>query len=322
MLGLSASSAAAQNVSNVVSAPNPLESSTAPNTVELQTVANRYNAYIPDSGATASDNSPVAQLLVVPSDLNLIFAQTQVRGELKPPAAPPYGATGPKQMFSIAVEQGCPLLDSGVPLEDVMQQLEITPGTSAERILFKHLGRTPPQPAPSASTDPARHLEAAPAPTHQRGAGQRVLPDLIPFPVHIVPREPHPYRSSGAEAWLTAACEKVARGADYQQVFADSGYEVPTSEFGGECSEFRALHDQAMGSARNALLAGKSHPDTVAWFHIKEKSDLFSLAMYAAEEVGAPRVRLGESFVEVKKDLGIGAYGQAVQVLVEAMPYR
>ena len=320
MLRLPASSAVAQNVPNVVSAPYPVRSPTARNTVELQTVANRYNAHVPDIGATASGNIKVGQLLVVPSDLNLIFAQTQVRGELKPPAVPSAGAAGPKQMFSVAVEQGCPLLDSGVPLEDVMQQLGITPGTSAQRILFKHLGRTPPQPAPSASTDPAQHLEAAPAPTHQRGAGQHVLPDLIPFPVHIVPREPHPYRSSGAEAWLTAACEKVARGDDYQQVFADSGYEVPTSGFGGECSELTALHDQAMGSARAAILAKHSHPATVAHFHIKDESDLASLAEFAAREIGTPRVREGDSFVVVKKELGIGKYGGAVQILVEAMP--
>lgn len=322
MLRLPSSATTPLNAPNLVSTTHATESPAARAT-ELQTIANRYNAYAPafetiQLGAlaervTANDNRQSGKQAVVPSDLNLIFAKTQQPGEVKPSAGPSCAVAAPKQMFSIAVEQGCYLLEAGKPVEAVMQTLGITPGTSAERILFAHVGRKPPQPAPSLLTGPAQSRNAEPAPPSP-------LPDVVPFPVHIVPREPHPYRSSGAEAWLTAACGKVARGADYQQVFADSGYTVPDSGFEGECSEFKALHDQAIGSARNALLAGKSYPATVAWFHIKNKFDLFSLAMYAAEEVGAPRVRLGESFVDVKKELGIGAYGEAVQVLVEAMP--
>lgn len=239
-------------------------------------------------------------------------------------------------MFSLAVQKGCGLIDDGESVAAVMQALGIDQGTSAERLLYAHSGQKPPAPvyssssgsthdcragaAASAQSD-ARHSPppTADVPRRVQAAAPNLMPDLLPFPVYVVPREPHRYRSPEGEAWLTEMCRKVAHGADYQQVFDDSGYQVPTSEFGGECSELKALHDQAMGSARNALLAGKSHPEAVAWFHIKKKSDLLSLAMYAAEEVGAPRVRDGEDFNAVKMALGISAYGKAVQVLVEAM---
>lgn len=155
------------------------------------------------------------------------------------------------------------------------------------------------------------------------------MPDLLPFPVYIVPREPHPYRSPEGEAWLAEMCRKVAGGADYQQIIEENGHLMPDADgesddeyprARSECTEFKALHDQAMGSAKHAMLSGKSLPDTAAHFSIRAEPDLHSLAMFAAERIGAPRVRRGEDFSAVKKALGIDPYGKAVQVLVEAMP--
>lgn len=250
------------------------------------------------------------------------------------------------RMFKLAVEQGCYRVGAGESVRAVMEELGIAPGTSAERLLYTHSGQKPPSPV-QASLIGARHNrdfkaaasiqpEAKHSPPPTADTPHHVLPalptpqsDLLPFPIHIVRREPHPGRDPGAEAWLTEKCEKVARGANYQTFIDEIGDPTPTSDHESE-DEFpqvksvnldvKALHDQAIGSARHAILSGKSLPATATYFSIKSESDLESLAMFAAREVGAPHVREGASFIAVKKALGLGEYGQAVQVLVEPMP--
>ncbi len=277
-----ARASSALNVPTVVSTHRAAEVETTPRSAQPQTVENRDSAFKP---ATTEDKA----------------AQTR--------------------MFSLAVEKGCYLIDGGDSVAAVRQALGIDPGTSAERVLYAHCGQKPPGPVCSGSSASTHNCDAAPSP----------VPDLLPFPVYMVPREPHRYRSPEGEAWLTEMCRKVAGGADYQQIIeehdhlmqdadADVASEDAFSRARSECTEFKALHDQAMGSARHALLSGRSLAEAAAHFSIRAEPDLHSLAMFAAEKIGAPRVRMGESFNAVKKALGIGAYGKAVQVLVEAMP--
>lgn len=277
-----ASSASTLHVPKVVVTPGALEAETTPRSAQPQTIENRDSAFKP---ATTEDKA----------------AQTR--------------------MFSLAVKEGCYRIDGGESVAAVMRALGIDPGTSAERVLYAHCGQKPPSPVHSGSSGGTHNCDAAPSP----------MPDLLPFPVYIVPREPHRYRSPEGEAWLTEMCRKVAGGADYQQIIEAHGDLMQDAEADvvsedafprvrSECTEFRALHDQVMGSARYALLSGRSLPETAAHFSIRAEPDLHSLAMFAAEKIGAPRVRAGESFNAVKKALGISAYGKAVQVLVEAMP--
>ena len=249
-------------------------------------------------------------------------------------------------MFGLAVEKGCYLVDDGESVPAVMQKLGIAPGTSAEHLLYTHGGQKPPhfvQPRSTVTPHNRDFKAAAPiqseakhsspptadTPRHVQPALPTPQSDLLPFPIHIVRREPHPGRDPGAEAWLTEKCKEVAGGADYRTFIDEIGDPTPNSDCDSE-DEFpqvesvnldvKALHDQALGSARHAILSGKSLPATAAYFSIKVKSDLERLAMLAAEEVGVPHVRNGECFIAVKKALGIGAYGAAVQLLVEAMP--
>lgn len=275
-----ANSVGALNAPNIVPSKQAAETETKTLSAQPQTVVNRYSASTP----TTLDKAACAR------------------------------------MYSLAVDQGCYRVGAGESVQAVMKALGIAPGTSAERLLYTHGGQKPPSPVQAHSTvTPRQVLPALPTPES----------DLLPFPVHIVRREPHPGREPGAEAWLTEKCEKVAGGADYKKFVEEIGDPTPNSDDDSD-NEFpqvksvnldvKALHDQAMGSARHAILGGKSLTATAAYFSIKAESDLESLAMFAAEEVGVPHVRNGECFIAVKKALGLGAYGRAVQVLVEATP--
>ena len=251
-----------------------------------------------------------------------------------------------KRMYSLAVEQGCYRVGAGESVQAVMEELGIAPGTSAERLLYTHSGQKPPSPVQAnlISAPHSRDFKAAasiqsearksPPPTadtprHALPALPTPQSDLLPFPVHVVRREPHPGRDPGAEARLAEKCQEVAGGADYQKFVDEIGDPTPNSDDDSD-DEFpqakrvnldvKALHDQAVGSARHAILSGKSLTATAAYFSIKAESDLEGLAMFAAREIGAPHVREGESFNAVTKALGLGKYGRAVQVLVEAMP--
>ncbi|WP_313456982.1 hypothetical protein [Stenotrophomonas sp.] len=225
-----------------------------------------------------------------------------------------------KHMYNLAVSQGCHLVGAGESVPAVMQKLGIEPGTSAERLLYMHSGQKPPHTVQTRATATPHHVKPA-LPTPES--------DLLPFPVHIVRRDPHPGRDPGAEAWLTAKCKEIAGGANYQRFIDEIGDPTPDSDHDIDDGfpqvksvnlDAKALYDQAMGSARHAMLGGKSLPAAAARFSITSESDLESLAMFAAREIGAPHVRDGECFIAVKKALGLGAYGEAVQVLVEAMP--
>lgn len=249
-------------------------------------------------------------------------------------------------MYSLAVDQGCYRVGAGESVPAVMEDLGIAPGTSAERLLYTHSGQKLPSSVQASliSAPHNRSFKAAasiqsepkhsPPPTadtprHALPALPTPQSDLLPFPVHIVRREPHPGRDPGAEAWLAEKCEEVAGGADYKKFVEEIGDPTPNSDYDSEDEfpqvesvnlDIKALHDQAMGSARHAILSGKSLPATAEHFSITSKSDLESLAMFAAEKIGVPQVREGESFIKVKNALGIGAHGEAVQMLVEAMP--
>jgi hypothetical protein len=204
----------------------------------------------------------------------------------------------------IATYKGHDLLAATKTLEDVREQLGITPGTLADRLLavgFKD--RVPLRAAPAHRPDPR--------PT-------RCAPD--PDAVHVLRREPNSNRSLDAEAGLTMMCLRVAKGADYRQVAKECGYEVTNTDFEGVCTEYVALHAQAMHSARMAILGGNSVPKAAARFSITESSDLYSLAMYAAREVGVPKVQAHVPLPQVKAELGISGYAEARRLLFAAIP--
>jgi hypothetical protein len=203
----------------------------------------------------------------------------------------------------IATYKGHDLLATTRTLGAARRQLGITPGTLADRVLAAGCqDRLPLRAAPVHRPDPR--------PT-------RSVPD--PDAVHVLRREPNSNRSPDAEAGLTTMCLKVAKGADYRQLAEDCGYQVTNTDFEGVCTEYVALHAQAMYSARMAVLGGKSFPEAAERFHIVEEDDRCCLANYAAREVGVPRIKAGERFTLVRNALGIPLDSDAEQKLINAL---
>lgn len=259
------------------------------------------------------------------------------------------GAPGLNRLtLHVALYQGHDQVRKGAQPDAVAEALGIPFGSRGHQALcHAHAalhGDAAPTPtnvrtdAPSASVSGPHAAPLRPAPTPAPVA--LPLPDLVSsaqarnnrpaapatahpgpvdrFPYYLLPRTPHPYRSPGGEAGLTAMCEKVARGGDYRQIAAECGYTAGNTDFNPVCTEFEALHAQAKASATAAIRAGASVPEAATHYHLFDEVDLGSLAMLAAREIGEPLVRNGESFWRVRDRLGISAYEMAVQVLVDA----
>ena len=205
-------------------------------------------------------------------------------------------------MVEVATRKGEDVSAAGMSLKDAMEHLGITSGGLAERLLAKACKEPLPPRAPPAKRPDARAVPSAPDPDG----------------VHVLRREPHAYRPPEAEAGLADACLRVAKGADYQTLAKERGYEVTNTDLDGMCTEYVALHDQAMYSARMAVLGGTSFPKAAERFHIVEEVDRCSLANYAAQEVGVPRIKAGERFTVVRNALGIPLGGTAEQKLIDA----
>ncbi len=117
------------------------------------------------------------------------------------------------------------------------------------------------------------------------------------------------YRSSDGNARLVNAAEQVKQGVDYRTL----GYLKVSSEF-------NALQAQAIMCVEQAIPGGMSVPVASERFHIADcdhRHDVYSLMSFAAEKVGVPLIRSGQSYEDAVAALGILGNDAALLLLMD-----